>query len=287
MTGMPTRDEILDHYASVSGRQVDDIDYYCILAKWKLAVVLEQGFQRAGERREAACLRPDRARPDARRGRVGEHHLVQVKAAWCASYGAPIAVRDVDGPAPTDGEVRVAVHAASVNFPDVLMTRGEYQIKVPAPFVPGSEFAGVVTDVPPTTSSGFRSPSDRNPGKVAVGDRVFGSALVGAFAEEVVVRRDVAHPHSRRRGLRGGGGIRCRAPHGVALVAQRCLSAGGAAGDRARRRRRSWPRGGATCTRPRGRGHRGRVDGGEALRPRATAARRCWSTIATSTCARR
>jgi hypothetical protein len=32
----------------VSGRQVDDIDYYVILAKWKLAVVLEQGFQRAG-----------------------------------------------------------------------------------------------------------------------------------------------------------------------------------------------------------------------------------------------
>jgi aminoglycoside phosphotransferase (APT) family kinase protein len=49
MTGMPTRDEVLGHYAEVSGRQVDDIDYYVILAKWKLAVVLEQGYQRAGE----------------------------------------------------------------------------------------------------------------------------------------------------------------------------------------------------------------------------------------------
>jgi aminoglycoside phosphotransferase (APT) family kinase protein len=49
MGGMPTRDEILAHYADVSGRQVDDIDYYVILAKWKLAVVLEQGFQRAGD----------------------------------------------------------------------------------------------------------------------------------------------------------------------------------------------------------------------------------------------
>jgi len=48
MYGMPTRDEVLQHYASVSGRQVDDVDYYVILAKWKLAVVLEQGFQRAG-----------------------------------------------------------------------------------------------------------------------------------------------------------------------------------------------------------------------------------------------
>jgi aminoglycoside phosphotransferase (APT) family kinase protein len=47
MYGMPTRTEVLEHYAKVSGRQVDDIDYYVILAKWKLAIVLEQGFQRA------------------------------------------------------------------------------------------------------------------------------------------------------------------------------------------------------------------------------------------------
>jgi aminoglycoside phosphotransferase (APT) family kinase protein len=45
--GMPSREEVVDHYAKVSGRQVDDLDYYLVLAKWKLAVVLEQGFQRA------------------------------------------------------------------------------------------------------------------------------------------------------------------------------------------------------------------------------------------------
>jgi aminoglycoside phosphotransferase (APT) family kinase protein len=49
MYGMPSRDEVLAHYAAVSGRQVDDIDYYVILAKWKLAVVLEQGYQRRGD----------------------------------------------------------------------------------------------------------------------------------------------------------------------------------------------------------------------------------------------
>ena len=49
MRGMPSRAELLAHYAEVSGRQVDDIDYYVILAKWKLAIVLEQGFQRAGD----------------------------------------------------------------------------------------------------------------------------------------------------------------------------------------------------------------------------------------------
>jgi aminoglycoside phosphotransferase (APT) family kinase protein len=49
MTGMPSRDQVLAHYSKVSGRQVDDIDYYVVLGKWKLAVVLEQGFQRAGD----------------------------------------------------------------------------------------------------------------------------------------------------------------------------------------------------------------------------------------------
>ena len=47
--GMPSRDEVVQHYAKVSGRQVDDVDYYVILAKWKLGVVLEQGYQRAGD----------------------------------------------------------------------------------------------------------------------------------------------------------------------------------------------------------------------------------------------
>lgn len=49
MTGMPSKDKVLAHYAEVSGRQVDDMDYYVILAKWKLAVVLEQGYQRRGD----------------------------------------------------------------------------------------------------------------------------------------------------------------------------------------------------------------------------------------------
>ena len=48
LTGMPSRGEMLAHYAAVSGRQVEDIDYYCVLARWKLAVVLEQSYQRAG-----------------------------------------------------------------------------------------------------------------------------------------------------------------------------------------------------------------------------------------------
>ncbi len=58
MYAMPTRDELLEHYSKVSGRQVDDIDYYVILAKWKLAVVLEQGFQRAGDDEKLQAFGP-------------------------------------------------------------------------------------------------------------------------------------------------------------------------------------------------------------------------------------
>ena len=49
LTGMPSHTEMLEYYASASGRQVDDMDYYEVLGRWKLAVVLEQGFQRAGD----------------------------------------------------------------------------------------------------------------------------------------------------------------------------------------------------------------------------------------------
>jgi aminoglycoside phosphotransferase (APT) family kinase protein len=58
MIGMPSRAQILSHYAAVSGRQVDDLDYYLILAKWKLAIVLEQGYQRAGDDEKLLAFGP-------------------------------------------------------------------------------------------------------------------------------------------------------------------------------------------------------------------------------------
>jgi aminoglycoside phosphotransferase (APT) family kinase protein len=45
-TGMPTRDELLEYYANESGRSVDEIDYYEILARFKIAIVLEGGYAR-------------------------------------------------------------------------------------------------------------------------------------------------------------------------------------------------------------------------------------------------
>jgi aminoglycoside phosphotransferase (APT) family kinase protein len=58
MYGMPSRTEVLDRYHDVSGRQVDDIDYYIVLAKWKLGVVLEQGFQRADQDEKLQAFGP-------------------------------------------------------------------------------------------------------------------------------------------------------------------------------------------------------------------------------------
>jgi aminoglycoside phosphotransferase (APT) family kinase protein len=56
--GMPSRDEIAKHYAEASDRQVDDLDYYLILARWKLGVVLEQGYQRAGDDEKLQAFGP-------------------------------------------------------------------------------------------------------------------------------------------------------------------------------------------------------------------------------------
>ncbi len=55
---MPARDELLARWSTVAGRQVDDIDYYLVLAKWKLAIVLEQGFQRAGDDEKLLAFGP-------------------------------------------------------------------------------------------------------------------------------------------------------------------------------------------------------------------------------------
>jgi NADPH2:quinone reductase len=93
-------------------------------------------------------------------------------------------VEDMPAPALGPGQARVRVGAAAVNFPDVLLVADKYQLSVPPPFVPGSEFAGVVTEVA----------ADVAGTGVAVGDRVMGTALVGAFAEEAVVGAGMLRP---------------------------------------------------------------------------------------------
>jgi NADPH2:quinone reductase len=70
--------------------------------------------------------------------------------AWlCENPVGPEALqwKELPAPEPRAGEVRVAIKAASLNFPDLLIVQNKYQIKPPLPFVPGSEFSGVVEAV--------------------------------------------------------------------------------------------------------------------------------------------
>jgi NADPH2:quinone reductase len=100
-----------------------------------------------------------------------------VRGAYCREHGPPevVKVEELPTPALEPGQVLVRASAAAVNFPDVLIVANEYQVKVPVPFVPGSEFAGTVTALGEGVTG------------LDVGDRVFGTVFVGAFAEEVAV----------------------------------------------------------------------------------------------------
>ena len=71
-----------------------------------------------------------------------------------------LVAREVPEPKPRDHEVVLDVEAAGCNFFDILLVQGKYQMKLPFPFTPGAELAGVVRE----------SPAVRG---VAVGDRVF------------------------------------------------------------------------------------------------------------------
>jgi NADPH2:quinone reductase len=107
-----------------------------------------------------------------------------VRAALCRAYGGveSIEVTDVPRPPLGPGQARVAVRVAAVNYPDVLLMADRYQVSVPPPFVVGSEFAGTVVEVAEDVTG------------LVPGARVFGSALFGAFAEEIVVAGHALSP---------------------------------------------------------------------------------------------
>lgn len=100
-----------------------------------------------------------------------------MRAVLCTQYGAPesLVVADVPAPVVGAGQVKIRVRAAGVNFPDVLLVQGLYQLKPPLPFSPGLEIAGEIIEV------GAGVESSR------LGARVMAILPYGGFAEEVVV----------------------------------------------------------------------------------------------------
>ena len=94
---------------------------------------------------------------------------------------------------PGEGVI-VDVHAAGVSFPELLQTRGLYQLKPPVPFIPGSEVAGVVRSAPPNAS-------------VEAGDRVAAFCAIGGWAETAVAPPFMTFKLSDRLSFAQGAGL--------------------------------------------------------------------------------
>jgi len=105
-----------------------------------------------------------------------------MKAIQITRLDGPEAVElvEIDEPVAGEGQVLIAVKAAGVSFPEVLQTRGLYQIKPPLPFTPGSEVAGEI--IAADESTGFKP-----------GDRVVGFTLLGGLAEKAVAQADMVY----------------------------------------------------------------------------------------------
>jgi len=100
-----------------------------------------------------------------------------MRAMLSTAPGGPetLVLTEMETPKPGRGEIRVAIRAAGVNFPDTLIIRDLYQLKPPRPFAPGGEVAGVI-DALGDGVSGF-----------SVGERVLALPSIGGFASHVVV----------------------------------------------------------------------------------------------------
>ena len=100
-----------------------------------------------------------------------------MKAILCQTYGPPetLAYTEIPTPPLTDKGVRIGIHAAGVNFPDLLIIEGRYQIKPNLPFSPGAEVSGEVLETG-SAVTGFSR-----------GDRVIGMTRWNGYAEEVVI----------------------------------------------------------------------------------------------------
>lgn len=106
-----------------------------------------------------------------------------MRALELTGFDGPDALRPTDAPEPradADGIV-VDVRAIGINYPDLLMTQGAYQLKPEVPFVPGSEIAGVVREAPEGSGWG-------------PGDRVAAFVWSGAYAERVYVPLNAVFP---------------------------------------------------------------------------------------------
>jgi len=120
-----------------------------------------------------------------------------VKALVCNEYGPPdsLIIEELDDPLPGEGQVLVNIKAAGINFPDILIIGGNYQVKVPLPFVPGNEAAGIVEAVGDGVT------------RIKAGDRVIITPRAGGFAEKCVVAEKFCLPLPDNMNYQQGAGF--------------------------------------------------------------------------------
>jgi len=107
-----------------------------------------------------------------------------VKAILCREHGTPdtLTFEDIAEPELGPGQVRIAVKACGVNFPDVLMVAGKYQMQPPLPFSPGAELAGEILQTAGDVTH-FQT-----------GQRVLALSAFGGMAEQVCVPAQTVMP---------------------------------------------------------------------------------------------
>jgi len=120
-----------------------------------------------------------------------------MRALVCNAFGPPesLNLEQHHIPQPASGQVLIDVKAAGINFPDILMISGEYQVKTKPPFVPGNELAGIVEAVGKDVS------------RFSVGDRVIATPTGGAFAEKCIVHQNMCLPLPDKLSFEQGAGF--------------------------------------------------------------------------------
>ena len=140
-----------------------------------------------------------------------------MRAIVANAIGSPedLTIEDLPDPAPGPGEVLVDMKATAVNFPDLLVIEGKYQIIPPHPFVPGKEGAGTVSAV----GEGVKA--------LSVGDRVMVQVEWGTYAQKLVLPADNCFPMPDAMGFEEAAaiGIAYQTAH-FALVARAAVKEG-------------------------------------------------------------
>ncbi|MCG8459617.1 MAG: NADPH:quinone oxidoreductase family protein [Holophagales bacterium] len=156
-----------------------------------------------------------------------------MRAVICDAYGDLDNLRlgDMEDPVPGPGEVVVDVHAAGVNFPDLLLVRGQYQARPDPPFVPGGECSGTIAAVGEGVDAGL------------LGREVIAMGMTGAFAEKMKVEAAAIAPVPPGLGLDQAAGVAITYGTSLYALAQRAglekgetllvLGAGGGVGTAA------------------------------------------------------